>query len=246
MGETMDGVLDRMRDRLAPMRSDDPGRYFLATYLRTTQAVAAELAAGTFEDPEWIERYDVTFAGFYLDAVDAHRADPATAPRPWRIAFGQPRTVRPVVHLLLGVNAHINYDLPQALVEVISPVEFADPALIARRRRDHERIDAVLASRVGAEDGELAVVSGPASLRDRVLRPVNLAMTARFLRESRRKVWHNARCLSQARVEGEAAYRSRVHDLDALASARVAELTRPGLVLIRLGLNGFGVTLPPA
>jgi len=57
---------------------------------------------------------------------------------------------------LLGINAHVNYDLPQAMLSVIGMREFADPELIASRRRDHERIDGVLAGRVAAEDNELA------------------------------------------------------------------------------------------
>ena len=57
--------------------------------------------------------------------------------------------------MLLGINAHVNYDLPQALLAVISDDDFTDPVLMARRNRDHERIDAILPSRVGREDGEL-------------------------------------------------------------------------------------------
>jgi hypothetical protein len=50
------------------------------------------------------------------------------------------------------MNAHINYDLPQSLIRMIPPADFADPEVLARRHRDHARIDRVLASRVAAED----------------------------------------------------------------------------------------------
>ena len=40
----------------------------------------------------------------------------------------------PIRHLLLGMNAHINYDLPQALLEVITDQEFDDRELIAHGR----------------------------------------------------------------------------------------------------------------
>jgi hypothetical protein len=75
--------------------------------------------------------------------------------------------------VLLGMNAHINYDLPQAIVAVISDEQFDDAALIARRESDHRAIDGVLASRVAAEEEELAALSGPAPLLDRVLAPLN-------------------------------------------------------------------------
>src|SRR5450759_836696 len=61
----------------------------------------------------------------------------------------------PLRHVLLGMNAHINFDLPQALLAVISDDEFSDPALLARREADHRRIDDVLSARVSAEDDEL-------------------------------------------------------------------------------------------
>ena len=72
--------------------------------------------------------------------------------RPWRLAFQADPTLPTIVHLLLGMNAHINYDLPQATLSVITDQDFEDPALIDSRRRDHERIDKILARRVAAED----------------------------------------------------------------------------------------------
>src|SRR3954469_8615327 len=105
----------------------EPGRFFLGTYLRTTRAVRDALDRGVFEDPAWVAEWDVVFAGFYLDALEAFRRDPATAPRPCRRAFGAPPGLPPGAHLLLGMNAHINFALPQALVRVIPAREFADP-----------------------------------------------------------------------------------------------------------------------
>lgn len=246
MSGAIDGVVARMRERLEPLERDrDPRRFFLATYLRTTRAVADAVDEGRFEDPAWVEWWDVVFADLYLDALDAYRADPRSAPRPWRIAFGADPAAPPVLHVLLGMNAHINYDLPQALVGVISPSQFGDPVLLARRGRDHERIDGVLASRVAAEDGELRAVSGPRRAVDTVMTPLNRRMTMRFLREARNKVWTNTRALHEARVAGDDCYRRRLAELEVLSSARVRDLTTPGPVLVRLGVRGFGVVMPP-
>jgi len=243
----IDGVVTRMRERLVLLeRERDPGRFFLATYLRTTRAVGDAVDEGRFEDPAWVEWWDVVFADLYLDALDAHRRDPACAPRPWRIAFTAAADAPPVLHVLLGMNAHINYDLPQALLGVISPSQFTDPALLARRGRDHERIDGVLAARVAAEDGALRQVSGPRRALDRAMTPLNRRMTTRFLRESRRKVWLNTTALHEARSVDHALYRRRLAELEVLSSARVRDLTTPGPVLVRLGVSGFGVVLPPA
>jgi hypothetical protein len=149
----------------------------------------------------------------------------------------------PLRLVLLGMNAHINYDLPQALLAVISDDEFGDPGLLARREADHRRIDEVLSERVGAEDSELKQLATSLSLQDRLMQPLNRTATRRFLRESRAKVWANAVLLSQARQQGPAEYARRLAELELLSRARVADLQRPGPVLLRLATGGFGVRL---
>jgi hypothetical protein len=237
----------RMEELLGQLEAaGDPARFFLGTYLRTTRAVDAAIDAGVFEDPRWVADWDVDFAGLYLDALEAHRRDPDAAPAPWREAFGTRADARPEAHVLLGMNAHINLDLPQSLVRVIPPAHFADPAVLARRQRDHERIDAVLAGRVAAEDAALQAAGSRRTVVDRLAVGVNRWSARVLLRESRRKVWANARALHAARLRGAEALASRVAELEALAGARVADLRRPGPVLLRLAVRGFGVTLPPA
>ena len=158
-GRTIDDVLDRMTATLEGMPPELAARRaFLATYQRTTRAVGEAIARGRLRGPGVGRGWDVAFADLYLDALDADLSgDPARRPpRPWRLAFDAPADLPPLRQVLLGINAHINYDLPQALLGVISDADFADPVLLDRRRRDHERIDGVLSGRVAAEDDELA------------------------------------------------------------------------------------------
>src|SRR4029450_11047496 len=130
-----DGRLAPMEGLLEPLEAAGaPGRFFLATYLRTTRAVAEELDRGGFRDPEWVERWDVAFADLYLDAVETAQAG-GRPPEPWAVAFGAGDRdgLPPLRHVLLGMNAHINYDLAQSLLAVISGPEFDDPELLGRR-----------------------------------------------------------------------------------------------------------------
>ncbi len=243
---SIDALIGRMEALLGPMQTArDPRRFFHATYLRTTRAVRDALQAGLFSDPDWVERWDVAFAEFYLDALHADSAGAGgPVPGPWAIAFrtGRERPDAPALrHVLLGMNAHINYDLPQALLAVISGPEFADAALLGRRQADHQRIDEVLSQQVGAE-AELAGAT-PRSAVDAALAPLNQAASRRFLREARAKVWDNTIELNAARSLGADAYAERLGDLEALSAARIAELVRPGQVLLRLAVHGFGVRL---
>lgn len=238
------GVLARMDALLEAMPSDlTTQRTFLSTYRRTTIAVGKQVDEGRFEDPAWVDRWDVAFADLYVSALEAHLSGGHVS-RPWRLAFAAPRDLPVLRLLLLGINAHINFDLPQALLRVISREDFANPALVARRQRDHERIDAILATRVSAENAQLLAASRR-NLLDRVLRPLNQEGSKRFLREARQKVWHNTRELHEARLAGPEMYATRLAELEVLSAAKVADLLVPGQVILKLTVAGFGVTLPP-
>jgi hypothetical protein len=247
----IDRLLSRMDGLLAPMEAGgDERRHFLAVYRRTTIAVRGEIERGGFLDDAWTEAWDIEFADLYLDALDAWN-DRGNAPGPWQIAFeaaGASPRVPPIRHLLLGMNAHINYDLPQAMIAVITDEEFDDPAVVSRRAADHEHIDAILASRVPLEDRELRAVEQPGdrTLLDHLLTPFNRASSKRFLKEARAKVWRNARALSVARRRGDEVLAARIEALGVLSAERVADLRRPGQVILRLSRNGFGVLLPGA
>ena len=94
---------------------------------------------------------------------------------------------------------------------------------------------------VGAELVEAA--GGRRTPLDRVLAPANRTASRLFLRESRRKVWANAVALHEARLRGPADHAVCLADLEAASAARVRDLLRPGPVLLRLAVHGFGVTV---
>jgi Family of unknown function (DUF5995) len=239
---TIGQVVEELQQRIDALPPDQlHRRTFITTYQRTTQAVGDAVDAPFFEDPDWVVSWDVAFANLFLVAHDADQMG-GHVPRPWRLAFQADPALPTIVHLLLGMNAHINYDLPQATLSVITDHDFEDPVLMDRRRRDHERIDRILARRVTAEDH---TIGGSRSLLDHILTPANRLSSRRFLREARHKVWLNLAELQWARLEGSAVYRGRLAELERLAAAKIAELMRPGQVLLRLAMTGFGVTLPP-
>jgi hypothetical protein len=246
MGQRIAALITQMESDLAGLRAVQDRRWFFhATYLRTTVAVATEIASAGFDDSRWVERWDVAFADLYLDALAADRRGEPVA-TPWRVAFDAARDrhdLAPVHHVLLGMNAHINYDLPQALLAVISPGEFDDPRILASRAADHRRIDDVLISRVGAEDTEISSVS-KTSVVDRLLRPANRAATRRILTGARANVWANTIILDHARRIGPDRYAHLLAELEMRCADRLIDLTAPGPVLLKLARRGFGVALP--
>jgi len=246
----IDGVVARMAERLDELeRERSAARHFLATYRRVTVAVGRAAAQGRVEDPAWLARWDVAFAQLYLQALDTWRQDPGAVPGPWREAFGAPGDLEPYLHVLLGMNAHINYDMPQSLLQVVPEADRHDPVLMASRERDHHALDGVIVALVPQESRHLVRAASTApGVLDRLLLPLSRAASATLLRESREQVWANTRVLLRARATGAARLAAATARLEDLSTARVRDLLVPRHPLYHLARHGFGVRLddPPA
>jgi hypothetical protein len=111
-------VAARMEAIVAPLPRADGIACFTELYLAVTQGVQARLAGQAFADPRFLERLDVAFAGLFFSALDAFSGDPSRAPRAWVPLFEarSRRGIAPLQFAFAGMNAHINRDLPVALV----------------------------------------------------------------------------------------------------------------------------------
>jgi len=91
---------------------------FARLYREVTEGVNAELEHRSVADARFIAELDVCFAGLFFSAHDAYHRKPGSEPPAWRPLFaGQSaRGVAPLQFALAGMNAHINRDLPVALV----------------------------------------------------------------------------------------------------------------------------------
>lgn len=241
---SVDDVIARMEQIASQLGPEDARRHFNATYLRSTVAFDEELERGGFIDPDWLRALDVAFANLYFVAFDAWERGHASGA--WAVPFGAARDrpdLLPLRHVLFGMNVHINFDLPQALIALISDEQFDDPEVMRTRQQDHMHGNEVLARRVAAED---KLLPGKRTLLDRLLTPLNRIGTKKFLAEARGKVWANAKALSAARRQGPERLAERISELDRLCAARVEDLVAPGQVILKLARRGFGVTLPAA
>lgn len=138
---TVSGVVDRLRNVLAPLDHDDGVACFTRLYLAVTERVQAELKA-TFADPLFLADLDARFAELFFAAVEA-RARPAA----WEPLFDARRRkgIAPIQFALAGMNAHINRDLP---VAIVASCEHAgvEPGEAAPQHADYLHVNAVLAA----------------------------------------------------------------------------------------------------
>lgn len=133
-------VILEMYERWRPLsHACDHRAVFALTYLRTTEEYLRTVQAEPtfFDDGPWVSHEDAIFAEFYFNAEDAGlAAEPV--PQAWRIAFDAAASpnVTGAGDLLLGMNAHINRDLPYTL----AAVGLVPPAG-GSRKTDHDRVN---------------------------------------------------------------------------------------------------------
>jgi uncharacterized protein DUF5995 len=141
---TIDDVLHQMRQIETLLPTEHGAQHFNRMYLRVTEAVNEASGTTLWEHEEFIPRLDVTFANLYFHAVEQYltgeKVDPA-----WRPLFevhrgGQPA---PIQYALAGMNAHINHDLPVAVITTCKQMEL-EPHEKSPAHRDYTRTNDVL------------------------------------------------------------------------------------------------------
>ncbi len=208
LGDTLEAL------RATALGATDAGGYFPAMYARVTRRVVDDAEAGRFADGARMAKFAAGFAGRYLDAS----ADPSTAARCWRGTFdvAGDTSLLIVQHLLLGINAHVNFDLPQAVVGLVD-----DGAELSAIRPDFDAVNDILASTYVDLMRDL----------DRVTRWTSKAAVAGggrifnfSLRAARDQAWRSAVRLA---AEADATRREDLARLDGLVAVLAFMVTRP-------------------
>lgn len=139
-------VIRRLRAVEASAPPSDGVVCFARLYREVTTGVDAELTQQGFADARFLERLDVHFADLFFTALETYGREPARTPSAWVPLFAQrsQRGVAPLQFALAGMNAHINRDLPVALVTTCRELGL-DLREGSREHGDFERVDALLA-----------------------------------------------------------------------------------------------------
>jgi hypothetical protein len=167
---------------------------FLSIYVEMTGAVAQRVRERGFSDSEWVGEYLVAFANLYREAVyDYERGDLASLADPWQLAFDAAETDTSLVlqDAMLGVNAHINYDLALAVDEV--GVRPGRPA----KYEDHSRVTDIIAD-IFDDSQDLLVDHGAEKLAsiDESLGRLDERVSVLTIDECRDSAWRTAIALN--------------------------------------------------
>jgi Family of unknown function (DUF5995) len=142
--QCVDKTVREMTKRFEPLASTcDHNAIFSLTYLRVTEEYRRTVQDPTFfDDTPFVNYEDGIFARYYFSAYDAWKnGQTANVPVAWRIAFDAARdhAVSANGDLLLGINAHVQRDLPFVLYSIglVTPDG-------ASRKPDHDRVNQIL------------------------------------------------------------------------------------------------------
>jgi len=141
--KTIDEVLERLDEIIAlSSANNDPLGYFAYIYRRTTAQIQQAIQESKFEDNPRMEKFDVHFANKYLQAYTDYQEGKVVC-SPWAVAFDIKNTRLTILqHIILGMNAHINYDLG------LTAAEFTKGAPVESLKNDFMLVNDVLASLV--------------------------------------------------------------------------------------------------
>jgi hypothetical protein len=138
-------AIEQMQAIEASLPSADGVACFDRMYLEVTQKVQEQISQGNFADPAFMTALDVDFANLYFAAVDAEASGGlAAVPAAWQPLF-QSRSSSEIFEIqfaLAGMNAHINYDLPIAVVTTCTQLGTAPDD--GSHHADYQKVDAVL------------------------------------------------------------------------------------------------------
>lgn len=224
-------ALARMNELLRQWEQTDDRRViFLGCYALMTRNMLAGLNTGQFHDPRWVRALLEHFAGYYFDALDACEGGDPAAPVVWQRTFAaaaRPKT-QALQNLLLGVNAHVNYDLTFAVANLLE-AEWAGLSEVERKARHEDfcQVNRIIAGTVDEVQDEVLERYAPAmDLVDKLLGPLDEWAASRLIARWRDEVWENAIAwLATTDAAQRAALR---HKVEATALRWTARLHRGG------------------
>jgi hypothetical protein len=187
-------ALARMRAIEDLLPDSDGLKWFDLLYRMVTDAVLADVESSHWEDRAWVSDLDVIFANLYFEAVRLWLITPLSAPRAWIPLLDARRRdgITELQFALAGMNAHINRDLPVAVVQACRH-RGIKPTTDSPQYRDYKRIDDIL-TRVETTAVEI-LGRGPVGLITRGLGRLDDVLAMWSVRKARRSAWTHAEVL---------------------------------------------------
>jgi hypothetical protein len=220
----VDDAIARMEAIDQALPSSDGLACFNRMYLEMTQQLQQHIQAGSFVDAAFLAHLDVVFANFYFDAVDAVSARPTALPAAWQPLLQQRTTpgIEPIQFALAGMNAHINHDLPLAVVTTCTDLGTAPTD--DSHHEDYQKVDGLLDA--SEQSIRRSFESGVVLAMDHHAQAVETIISNWSVNSARDVAWDTALALWQVRTVPGA------RDLLMNALARTVAMASRGLLIV--------------
>jgi hypothetical protein len=223
-----DPLIQRMSQVASDWKcADDRRHIFLSCYHLMSGNMLSALERGEFHDAEWVGKLLRRFAEYYFENLDRYECG-KPASLVWTHAHeaaADPR-LGGLQLLILGVNAHINYDLVFALRDVLEP-EW--PHLSAEQRalryEDHCRVNQVIADTIDEVQDDIVEPMNPMlGWVDTLLGRLDEYVISKVITSWRGDVWKNTEhLLALDSTEAREQFRIKVEN-DAIRLEKIVRL----------------------
>ncbi|MGN6540658.1 MAG: DUF5995 family protein [Ginsengibacter sp.] len=210
---TIDEVISQLEQIIAYCETtNSPAGYFAALYHKVTCRVKECIGNKNFEDGIRMEKLDVAFATRYLNAYYLWLDGKETSAS-WKIAFDAftDNSTLVIQHLLLGMNAHINFDLGVSTGLIMQGV------LLEGIHNDFNTINGILASMIDNVEDCLTTINPLMKLLDLKVFKYDEMLVSFSISTARDGAWSFAEDLSN---KHDADYESCINARD----QRIAQL----------------------
>jgi len=201
------------------IQQQNPHGLFAALYLKVTRAVWDGIQQQHFEDNARMEQFDVLFAQRYISAYQARMAGkPTTAS--WQVVFDamtNPELLS-IQHLLLGMNAHINFDLGIVAAQVSqnTPLE--------NLKSDFNKINDILLDMLETVQTSVNKISPMMWVVDWIFTKNDEQFAGFSMRAAREYAWKSAQLLD---VIPKQAFQDQLELLDRASATFGREMVKP-------------------
>jgi Family of unknown function (DUF5995) len=211
-------------------KNNDYRAIFLrAYYIITLNVHAAIHQRGDYKNPiffdaDWINSQAGWFSSLYFKSLTTFDRD-LDSERAWKLAhsMAEAKTSTVLQDLILGLNAHINYDLAYGTyLNLKQHGDGVEHLSLPRRKFDHDQINNLLVRSMGQIAGTLSrdYGGGIAMLR-RTFHGLDIIMTGTGLKYYRERVWWSAISFLTATDDEEERLVHNKLDWESMQSAKI-------------------------
>jgi len=176
---------------------EDQRTIFLRCYSMMTNNMMTAVSQGRFQDNEWVNHLLHHFADYYFNALACFECG-EEVPLVWQVVHSKSKSSLHVLqHLLLGINAHINYDLVLSIYDMLYK-EWDELSNLekASRYQDHQLVNKIIGETIDKVQDEVIEKYDPRmDWVDRFLGRLDEIMLSALITRWRTEVWEKVQAL---------------------------------------------------